>query len=69
MAGSELHRVATELRRKAELCRRAASVSTEGGHRADSILMNLAAELEREAQELEELPRMSSAPRDADLSK
>jgi hypothetical protein len=53
MAVSQARRTAAELRRKAKLCRQAANVSTEGGHTADSILLTLADELEREAEELE----------------
>ena len=38
-----------ELRRKAALCRRAASVPTSGSGNADRILMALAEQLERDA--------------------
>jgi len=38
-----------ELRRKAALCRRAASISTSGSGRTDRILLALAERLEREA--------------------
>jgi hypothetical protein len=37
-----------ELRRKAALCRRAASISTSGSGRTDRILLALAEQLERE---------------------
>jgi hypothetical protein len=57
MALSQTRRIAAELRHKAELCRQAASVPTEGGHPADSVLLTLADELEREAQGLERLER------------
>jgi hypothetical protein len=40
---------AKELRRKAELCRRAASVPTTGSTNADRILLELAQHFEREA--------------------
>ena len=42
-----------QLRQKAALCRRAASVPTEGSHRTDRLLIKLAEELEREAAALE----------------
>ena len=45
---------AEELRRKAALCRRAAQIATEGGTRADRILLQLAERLDRQATELEE---------------
>jgi len=38
-----------ELRRKAALCRRAASISTSGSGKTDRILLALAAQLEGEA--------------------
>jgi hypothetical protein len=38
-----------ELRRKAALCRRAASISTSGSGRTDRILLGLAEQLEHEA--------------------
>jgi hypothetical protein len=44
---------ARELRRKAALCRRAAGIRTEGGSRTDRRLLELAEELEREADALE----------------
>jgi len=40
---------AKELRRKAALCRRAASVPTTGSTNADRILLELAEQFEREA--------------------
>jgi len=40
---------ARELRRKAALCRRAASVPTAGSTNADLILLELAEQFEREA--------------------
>ena len=42
-----------DLRRKAALCRRAASIQTEGGGRTDRRLIALAEELEREADAIE----------------
>jgi hypothetical protein len=44
---------ARELRRKAALCRRAASITTEGGARTDRRLIELAEELEHEADALD----------------
>jgi hypothetical protein len=41
---------AKELRRKAALCRRAASVPTTGSTNADRILLELAEQLEHEAE-------------------
>jgi hypothetical protein len=41
-----------ELRNKAALCRRVASVPTKGGHH-DRVLLTVAAELDREAEELD----------------
>jgi hypothetical protein len=49
-----VRRIANKLRRKAKLCRRAAGIPTQGGHNADDVLLTLAEELEREADELEE---------------
>jgi hypothetical protein len=46
-------RIAAKLRRKAKMCRRAAAISTQGGHNADNTLLTLAEELEREADQLE----------------
>ncbi len=46
---------ARELRRKAALYRRAASVKTEGGGLADRRLIELADTLEREADALDRL--------------
>ena len=42
-----------ELRQRADLCRRVASVPTEGGRREDRVLLIIADRLEREAAELE----------------
>jgi hypothetical protein len=42
-----------ELRQKADLCRRVASVPTKGGHHEDRILLAVADELEREAEALD----------------
>jgi hypothetical protein len=42
-----------ELRNKAALCRRAASVPTSGGHHEDRVLLAVATELEREAEALD----------------
>jgi hypothetical protein len=44
---------AQQLRQKAELCRRAASVPTHGGTAADRILIELANRLEQEADAAE----------------
>ena len=44
---------AAHLRQKAALYRRAASIPTEGSHRTDRLLIQLAEELEREAAALE----------------
>jgi hypothetical protein len=54
-----------ELRRKAALCRRAASISTSGSGRTDHILLALAEQLELDAalgeQQLQEdVPALSS---------
>jgi hypothetical protein len=43
----------TELRQKADLYRRMASVPTEGGHNEDRVLLSVADQLEREAAKLE----------------
>jgi hypothetical protein len=53
VAPTVARRIAASLRRKAKLCRRAAGVPTQGGHNADSILLTLADDLEREADQLE----------------
>jgi hypothetical protein len=45
---------AAQLRQKAALCRRAASVPTEGSRRTNVLLLYLAEQLEREAAALEE---------------
>ena len=45
---------ARDLRKKAALCRRAASISTEGGGQADRYLVELAEELERQADALDQ---------------
>jgi hypothetical protein len=44
---------AQKLRQKAELCRRAADIPTEGGTAADRVLMKLAYRLEQEADAAE----------------
>ena len=44
----------TELRQKASLYRRMASVPTEGGRREDRVLLVMADRLEREAAELDD---------------
>jgi hypothetical protein len=46
-----VRRIAARLRRKAKMCRRAAAIPTQGGHNADKVLLTLADELEREADE------------------
>jgi len=45
---------ACDLRKKAALFRRAASIKTDGGALADRHLIELAEELEREAEALEQ---------------
>jgi hypothetical protein len=45
---------AKELRKKAALCRRAASIPTSGSGNADRILLAMAEELERDATLLEQ---------------
>lgn len=50
-----------ELRQKAALCRRAASVPTIGGHCEDRVLLAVAEQLEQEAEALER--RLSHQPR------
>ena len=44
---------ARDLRRKAALCRRAAGIQTDGGTRTDRRLIELAEELERQADALD----------------
>jgi hypothetical protein len=44
---------AAQLREKAALYRRAASIPTEGSHDTDRLLIKLAEDLEREAEALE----------------
>ena len=44
---------AGDLRRKAALCRRAASIKTEGAAETDRYLVELAERLERQAEALE----------------
>jgi hypothetical protein len=44
---------AAQLRQKAALHRRAASIPTEGSHATDRLLIALAKDLEREAEALE----------------
>ena len=46
---------ALELREKANLCRLAANVTSDGGKEADRLLIGLAARLDREAETLERL--------------
>jgi hypothetical protein len=53
---------AADLRRKANLYKRLAKVPTSGGHRSDRLLLTLADELDREAEELE--TEISGASRD-----
>ena len=50
-----------ELRRKAALCRRAASISTSGSGRTDPILLALAEQLEREVALVEQLVEHEAA--------
>jgi len=45
------------LRAKAELIRRAATAPTTGGEKTDRLLLEIAARLEREADELERANR------------
>jgi hypothetical protein len=42
------------LRQQADLCRRIASIPTEGGRREDRVLLTVADDLERQAAALEE---------------
>jgi hypothetical protein len=42
-----------DLRQRANFCRQAAAVPTEGGRREDRVLLVIADQLEREAAELE----------------
>jgi hypothetical protein len=42
-----------DLRKKASLCRKAASVRTDGAGDTDSVLIDLAERLERQAERLE----------------
>jgi hypothetical protein len=44
---------ARDLRRKAALCRRAASIQTDGGTRTDRCLIGLAEKLERQADAID----------------
>lgn len=57
---------AATLRRKAALCRRAASISSDGGKEADRILLRLADQLEREAATILRLAETIEVARDAD---
>ena len=43
----------SHLRQEANLCRRLAGIRTAGGHHEDRVLLDLADELERKAEELE----------------
>jgi hypothetical protein len=52
---------AQELRRRAALCRRAANVPTSGSSNADRILLELAEQLEREADHRELQPHGADA--------
>jgi hypothetical protein len=56
---------AQKLRQKAELCRRVAAIATEGGTTADRVLLNLAHQLEQEADAAE---RKASASATAKIS-
>ena len=60
-----------ELRRKAALCRRAASISTSGSGRTDPILLALAEQLEREVALVEQLvePLRRRRPSESDNHK
>ena len=42
-----------DLRKQASLCRKAAGAPTEGGHRTNRMLIWMAEQLERQAEELE----------------
>jgi hypothetical protein len=44
---------ATEIRRTASLCRKAAGIATAGGHATDRLLLRLAEQLEYEADALD----------------
>lgn len=46
-------RESSELRKKAALARRAASIRTDGGHEADLYLVALASQLEEQADKIE----------------
>lgn len=48
---------ALTLRRKAEICRQAAAVKTNGGHLEDVLLLDIAEHLERQAAALEDVER------------
>jgi hypothetical protein len=50
---SEVSVQAAQLRQKAALCRRAASIPTEGSNQTNRLLLDLAERLEREAAALE----------------
>ena len=52
---------ATDLRQRADFYRRLADVPTATAHRADGVLLMLAARLEREADELEGRAREAAA--------
>jgi hypothetical protein len=54
---------ARDLRQKAALCRRAASIKTEGGTRTDRRLIELAEALEREAAMLDATAKKKPKPR------
>jgi hypothetical protein len=51
-----------ELRQKAELYRRLASIPTEGGRLDDGVLLQVANELERQAAELEDRISRQKSP-------
>ena len=51
---SPMSDAALELRRKAAMCRRLASIPTNGGSRADRRLITLAELLEHQARQIEE---------------
>jgi hypothetical protein len=55
--------LASELRRQAAICRQAATVPTNGDSRADSELLVLAEEFERQADAVDEAERSRSERR------
>lgn len=50
---TDTERRVQQLRARATVCRGAAAIPTNGGHRTDRLLIDIADQLEREAAELE----------------